>query len=75
MSEDRELFKCGECAFEFEHEAGESVQCPRCGYESGVFPMSMIHDAGPKPKQRKRKNGIIVIIDKSRRGLCTPGYM
>ena len=54
MSVDREIFKCGECSHEFEHEAGESVQCPRCGHESGVFPMSMIHDAGPKPKRRKR---------------------
>jgi tetratricopeptide (TPR) repeat protein len=54
MTEDREVFQCSECSHEFEHEAGEPVQCPQCGYESGVFPMSMIHDDGPKPKRRKR---------------------
>jgi len=54
MTEDREIFQCSECSHEFEHEAGEPVQCPNCGYESGVFPMSMIHDEGPKPKKRKR---------------------
>jgi len=54
MTEDREIFQCSECSHEFEHEAGEPVQCPKCGHESGVFPMSIIHDEGPKPKKRKR---------------------